>query len=65
MNRTGADDDQQPVVLAVQARANLITRVGDDFLSLISQREFSEHLRGRGQRLQLQYAAVMMRLTPT
>ena len=58
MNRTGADDDQQPVVLAVQARANLITRVGDDFLSLIGQREFSEHLRGRGQRLQLQYAAV-------
>ncbi len=53
------------LVLAVQARANLITRVGDDFLSLISQREFSEHLAGVGSGSNSNTRRLMMRLTPT
>ncbi len=58
MHGTWTDDHQQAVILAVQAGANLVTRIGDDLLRLFAQRQIAQHLRRRGQHFEFQYATV-------
>ena len=58
MNGTRTDNHQQAIVLTVQAGTNLITRIGDDLLRLLAQRQVAQHLRRRGQHFEFQHAAV-------
>ncbi len=56
--RARAHDHQQTVVLAVQAGAHLVSRIGDDVLHLPGERQFREHLRRCGQRVEFEHASV-------
>ena len=58
MDGTRTDDHQQPVVLAIQAGANLITRVGDEITGIGAQRQIAQHLGGSGQHFEFQHTAV-------
>ena len=58
VNGTRTDNHQQAIVLTVQAGTNLITRIGDDLLRLLAQRQVAQHLRRRGQHFEFQHAAV-------
>ena len=55
---TGADNHQQTVVLAIQASANLIARIGDDLLGLFAQRQLPQHLSRGGQHFKFKHTAV-------
>ena len=55
---TGADNHQQTVVLAIQASANLIARIGDDLLGLFAQRQLPQHLSRGGQHFEFKHTAV-------
>ena len=58
VHRAGADDDEQTVVLPIQAGAYLVARVGDDLLRGGVKRQFRQHLGRGGQRFELQHTAV-------
>ena len=58
MHGTWAYNHQQSIILTISAGANLISRIGDDFLSLIAERQIAQHLRRCGKHLKFKHSAV-------